>query len=295
MQLKRRTVLVAGLYGAAAACRPTLVPHTEPQKGGGPRMQRLQDKVDSQDRQAALFIPSSYDGSAAVPLLLGTHGRGGNAGIVYRKYGWQDICEREGWLGVFPNYDPTNQTDSADNSYFDHLMKRVTGEHNVDAGRIWGSGFSGGCHRQYMLAVKHQWVRAIGVSGGAISHGDNPDRENPLTNHSRPISVLHIHGASDTSIPLGGGVLDGHDGARRGLLSVRDGIKPWIENIHGVPVDGASLPDGFPPRRGLRTHRWEGDNGHVVQIVVDPKLTHEWAFGYATTAIASWFKRLKIG
>ena len=297
MSWTRRALLIGG-SAAALGCgglgtpkrRSKPVPEEAPPGRG--QMRELKDRVNGLDRTAQLYVPSRYDPDTPTPIVLGTHGRGGTSRTVYSGFGWRDACERHGWLGLFPYSGREVRTESNDNAWLDHLLTRCTEELNIDRARVWGSGFSGGCHRQYAFAVAHDWLCAIAVVGGAISHGNNPDGEDPVHNHSKPISVLHVHGLMDRTIPFDGGSFKSPEGKERTLLSVRDGLMPWIENIGGRPMKDPSLPEGCPPAKSLQTERWVGKKRRSVQLVIDPELDHSWPKGWATDAFATWFEGL---
>ena len=251
----------------------------------------LHDNVGGLERFAKLYIPTSYDGVTALPLVIGGHGGGGSPNRVAMDYGWKARCEAEGWIGLFPFSGLPGRTDSTDNVFFEHLLKRVTGEFSVDRKRVWGVGFSGGGHRQYAFAAEHsEWVVAIAACGSAIRHTDSPKNEDPVNTGALPVSVLHIHGVADTSIPFKGGRVKSKGDVDRRVLPVREGLRPWVMNINGVESPGARLPVGCPSDRGIRTVRWEGKGGHAVQLIADPKLGHTWPHAYAVQTISGFFK-----
>src|SRR5687767_12465191 len=60
------------------------------------------------ERRFLLHVPTGYDGTSAVPVLLMFHGAGGTARWTVQETGWTEKADRDGFLAVFPDGVPAN-------------------------------------------------------------------------------------------------------------------------------------------------------------------------------------------
>lgn len=264
-----------------------------PRTPGKPEMLTMQDTVEGLDRTAHLYVPSSYDPNKKTPLLLGCHGRGMGANSVFATYGWREMCERRGWLAVFPESDHPKRDNRIghDNNFFLQLMRRIDGTYNLNRDAVFGTGFSAGCHRNYAFASAHsEWVKCLAVSGGTVLHRDDPGNGDPAYHKAGPISVLHFHGGRDTSTPVAGGEKTGHHGETNYVVPLFESLSHWADYYGCTEQSGVSPPEGCPSDRQLESRKWTNTKtGVVIQSIIDPGLDHSWPKHYGVKVATRFF------
>ncbi|MFI5493018.1 alpha/beta hydrolase family esterase [Actinoplanes sp. NPDC051859] len=227
--MKRRTalaavllLLLAGCTGrdrrdpapteptAAASTGATPAPATPPSPGeqtGAPPLPAGRSSakltVDGRERTYLLYRPANA--KATAPLVVVLHGAVGTGQQAERAYGWNAEADKGGFLVAYP--DGVNRTwnvspdccgvaardDVDDVGFIERLVKAVPG---VDPKRIYATGISNGAMLAYRLACETTTFAGIApVAGTMLNKCDNP----------APLSIIHIHGDKDPTIPYGGG------------------------------------------------------------------------------------------
>ncbi|MCU1361679.1 MAG: uncharacterized protein JWN99_2968 [Ilumatobacteraceae bacterium] len=173
------------------------------------------------DRPYDVFVPSSYDGSQHVPLVISLHGYTSTGALQEAYFGLQPLAEDRGFLYVHPdgtkdirNAQFWNATDACcdlasagvdDSAYLTHIIDQVQAAYRVDAKRIFVLGHSNGGFMSYRMACDHADRVAAIVSLSGATFADST-RCQP----SQPVSVLEIHGTADAVIAYDGGQILGH-------------------------------------------------------------------------------------
>ena len=181
-------------------------------------------------RSYRLYVPSSYEASAPVPLVLNFHGFGGTAQQQELYTGFVDIAEREGFILVTP--DGTNRPQRwyiygkwergyvDDFAFVEDLIDEVSASACVDPSRIYATGMSNGAGLSSLLACKSDRIAAIApVAGSPYSE--------LLCRTTGPTPIVAFHGTEDTLVPFNGG-----NGGRLGLpvTPVRENMRGWAEH-----------------------------------------------------------------
>lgn len=160
--------------------------------------------VDGIDRTYRAYRPESLADPA--PLILGYHGRGGDAAEMEASTGWDEQAERTGSIVVFPNglgrsFNAGGCCGQAEGDDIDDvaaalaMIDDVSAAAPVDPDRVYATGFSNGGHMAYRLACETDRFAAIApVSGARLGSCDDPHQT----------SLLHIHGLEDSSVPPDG-------------------------------------------------------------------------------------------
>jgi len=177
--------------------------------------------VDGKKRGWVLHVPQSYDGSKAVPLVFMFHGSGGDGDRFYRKSGWVQLADKEGFIAVFPSalkhcvIDPKRKTLSKwndgklasyvckgqelsdDVKFVRELLTRLKKDYKIDADRVFVSGFSNGAGFTWRLAMEmsEQFAAAAPGSGGP----------QVTTKPKRAIPVYQIAGSKESEDKFGMG------------------------------------------------------------------------------------------
>ncbi len=190
------------------------------------------------ERSYIVHIPSVYDGSHAVPLVLDFHGGGGNAETQIRTSNFESLADEKGFIVVYPNgngrlgdrlltwnggtccgYAVANQID--DVGFVRALIADLQTIVKVDPKRIYATGLSNGGIFSYRLACDaSDLFAAIGPVSGTLNYA----RCNP----KEPLSVIDFHGTTDEHVPYDGGVGD-KSLAGVPFVSVKDSIDFWLK------------------------------------------------------------------
>ncbi|WP_198153721.1 extracellular catalytic domain type 1 short-chain-length polyhydroxyalkanoate depolymerase [Catenuloplanes japonicus] len=172
---------------------------------GGPAATSTTTEHTIGDRTYRLYRPASLpDGPA--PLVVMLHGGAGSGRQAQETYGWDSLADREGVIVAYPDglnrawhvsdhcCGPPARDGVDDVAFITALVADVPG---VDSSRVFATGISNGGMLAYRLACDtHGVFAAIGpVAGTQVGDCPAPD----------PISVLHIHGDADRSVPYDGG------------------------------------------------------------------------------------------
>ena len=159
----------------------------------------------------ALFVPSTYDGSAELPLLVSLHGLGRSYDWIMGYHGLLDLAEqhgyaivtplgyiREGWFGSRP------AAVEQDGVYSEldvmNVLALVQEELRIDSHKLflWGHSMGGG--GTYHIAAKHpELFAALGVAAPAPAISAPRDDILDAISHL-PIFVLQ--GDQDDLVPV---------------------------------------------------------------------------------------------
>ncbi len=156
-------------------------------------------------RTFELYRPAGL--SRPAPLVVVLHGGYGSGKQAERSYHWDAQADRGRFVAVFPNgvgrswnagtcCGPAQQRTVDDVGFIRAVVDKVAAQMPIDRSRVYITGMSNGAMMAYRLACQTDLFAAAAPVAGTI-----------LTDCSRahPISVLHIHGTNDQSVPYGGG------------------------------------------------------------------------------------------
>lgn len=156
---------------------------------------------EGMNRTFCLYVPSLYNGSRKVPLVLALHPAGGNGYLFGLQSGWMSLAETNGFIVVFPDggiwyslgyrWNVYNWTDSPnDAGFLMELINELESNYQIDDSRIYMTGHSSGAGMTTTFAFTNASVLAAiaPVSGRWItSYGMNP------YNMSQPNAHLPVY------------------------------------------------------------------------------------------------------
>ena len=241
----------------------------------------FEETVVSNDlvRRYHVNLPSNYEASNSLPLLIALHGRLGTGKKMIKQTDFNRIAVRGGFIVVYPEGFKRGWADGRgithadkqgvdDVAFIDKLVKVLQGKFSIDHTRIYIAGYSNGGFMAQRLAIErsHQFA-AIAVVAATLSES-LASRFSP----SRPIPILFIHGTADPFTPYEGGRQPG--GAK--VLSVEDAVKMWahfngcnespeVQEIHGLnkgPLVSVFTYGSRNNHSQVKLYRIEG-GGHV--------------------------------
>lgn len=193
---------------------------------------------DGTTRKYREYVPSNYDGSTAVPLVIALHGLGDNINN-FSGVGFQVVADTAGFITVYPEALVDALTSSTawnsgagiagfslnanvdDVGFINALIDTVSTHYNIDQSRVYATGFSMGGFMSNRLACElNDRIASIasvaGTVGGTLTC--TPGTEIP---------VCHFHGTADTQV--GYGTPDGDQDNSFGS-NVSDWISFWSAN-----------------------------------------------------------------
>jgi len=229
------------------------------------------------DRTYRVYRPAGL-GAGPVPLVIVLHGAVGTGAQAEQSYGWDGEADRGGFVAAFPdgvgrtwNASPdccgkaaADQVD--DVGFVEGLVAAVSAGAPIDPRRVFVTGISNGALLAYRLACSSAMFAAIApVSGTMINSCPAP----------HPISILHLHGTADRTIPYGGGP-GRRDNGGTGRLPVK--------------IDGPAVPALLAQWRGtdscpapsvstagpVTTSVARCPAGRVVELITIAGAGHQW-------------------
>ena len=218
---------------------------------------------DGETREYVLYVPNSYDGITAVPLMFNFHGYGGNASEYMSYADMRSLAESENFILIYPqgstlngssHWNPSlpsneNKSNADDLGFIEALINKLTIDYMIDMKRIYACGYSNGGMMSYGLAShKSNLIAAIGsISGVMIDTDVNP---------SHPMPVIKIHGTSDEVLP--------YNGTSGEYNSVEATLEYWrnFNNTNTTPMVTSFNDNGTVIEHFVYAN---GDNGATVE------------------------------
>ncbi|MBI3784225.1 MAG: alpha/beta fold hydrolase [Deltaproteobacteria bacterium] len=168
------------------------------------------------ERPVTLQVPTTYDSSKPLPLVIILHGYSANGFIQQAYLRLSNLAETQTVLVIAPDgtfdssgnrfwnatdvccNDPSHSVD--DVAYIRGLITDIRHDYNVDAKRIYLIGHSNGGFMAHRLACDAASEVAAIVSLAGATYTD-ASKCKP----SQPVSILDIHGDRDDTIAYDGG------------------------------------------------------------------------------------------
>jgi polyhydroxybutyrate depolymerase len=193
---------------AGAAPKPTITPDPRIQAGDSERKLT----AGGLERTYTLHVPPGWDSARAVPVVFVFHGHALSVPDVL-TYGFNVIADKNGFLVVYPvgeggdwsvgtcgggccDRGALSQVD--DIAFVRQILADLGANASIDPKRIYSTGFSsGGCFSYRLACEMSDTFAAIAPVAGALVYAPCQPQQ--------PVSVLHVHGLSDSIVPYAGG------------------------------------------------------------------------------------------
>ena len=136
---------------------------------------------DALQREYILYVPASYTGSNAVPLVFNFHGYTSNATEQMWYGDFRPIADTANFIIVHPNgmLDATGTTHFNvgwggstidDVGFTSALLDSISADYNINADRVYSTGMSNGGFMSYQLACQlSDKIAAIASVTGSMS------------------------------------------------------------------------------------------------------------------------------
>lgn len=189
-------------------------------------------EIDGLTRVYRLQIPVSYTGKDPVPLLFVLHGGGGTGERMANFTGFGDLCEKKGFIAVYPDGYMKNWNDARDFlfskiddiKFFKFMIKQISEEYKIDSTRIYATGISNGAMMCYTLACNlSDSFAAIAAVAGNLP--EKLSQKKPET----AVSVLIMNGTRDPLVPYNGGSIRVFGRERGKVLSTQETVQFWVK------------------------------------------------------------------
>lgn len=316
--MRQRVVLIFLCLAVliSASCRKNVVP-VNSQVGS--------ITVNNLKHTYLVYLPSSYDKSRSLPLVIALHGGGGTGErmINLTLGGLNTLAGKEGFIAVYPDGIEKHWNDGRpqaisrshkegvdDVGFISALIDHLDREFGVDRKRVYVTGISNGAKMSFRLACEiTDQIAAIATVGGSMV-----DPVSVYKKPSRPMPVMVIHGTEDPLVLWNGGPIrfpfSKRDFGRS--IAVPAAVQFWVTHNQCQPMAAGTDEPDLDPNDGTRVRKevYSGgtDNTEVVFYMIEGG-GHTWPNGYqylpeklvgktcrdidANTVIWEFFKRHK--
>lgn len=188
-----------------------LSPAGQAQAAGG-KTEEFELRSGLLKRSYRLYIPSSYNANRPAPLMVALHGGLGTGKSMQEASKLDDDAERAGMLVAYPDgigrgwnagtcCGGPMEKNVNDVEFMRNLIADVKAKYAVQAGKVYGTGFSNGAMLLHRVACEAPDIfNAIAPVSGGIMVKDCPAKSG--------LPVMMVQGKADNRILWDGGVFD---------------------------------------------------------------------------------------
>ena len=248
--------------------------------------------VEGLNRRYLLYLPSGFDPSENLPVMMWFHGGGGNANEGLSEADFRSLANARRFILVYTEAWPddlencrcwgydlggeTNGNLEIDLAYTSAVIDKLVADHNADRRRIYAGGYSMGASFVWDLAcMKSDEIAAIGPVAASMYRYTYENCEAGL-----PTAVCHILGTNDFYAPYNGASWVPSVADQNAFWVAKNGADPEPETVNqggGVTRYTWSPGEGC---HGYQHYRRQG-GGHDVP-------------GFATSAIWDFVSQYDI-
>ena len=248
------------------------------------------------ERTFDYYVPPSYDGSEAIPVVFSFHGLGRDPAEQLLLTRLVFLAEVEGFIAVFPASTTLEGDHEAlpalpnankqwniglprslqyfegvdDVGFIEAIIDYLTGKYNIDKTKVFATGFSNGAMFSYYLAAKiPDKIAGIGAVGAGT-----PLNLAEMKDELKPVPVIIIMGTEDPIVP--------YEGREGSFMSAEATAAFWVEinGINAAPEVVYLDQTKDDPTRIKRTSWTDGIDGTAVVLYTVEGGGHTWPRGH---------------
>ena len=260
----------------------------------GTRSERSLVTPDGRTRRYRIYVPSVLPSGTSIPLVIALHGGLGTASQFEANSGLNGFAESNRFIAVYPD-GVGNQPDGSgyqtwnggyccgpaaaqsidDIAFIRNVVTDLRNSLPVNSLKVYALGHSNGGILSYRIACEmSDVVAAIGVQAGSNLVTD--------CRPALPVSVFHLHGTSDTNVPINGG--RGSGLSATAFVSARSAVDA-MATINGCKV--ASPRSLVASNSDVTALSWTNcTSNSEVRFVRVKDATHAW-MGHAAQSAGS--------
>jgi polyhydroxybutyrate depolymerase len=185
------------------------------------------------EHDVRVYVPTTYDGSSELPLVMNFHGFGSTGDQQAAFTGYEDLAEEEGFVVVHPTAVPSSADEQGRNSwetpatddpakddveFTNELLDLLIEDYCVDETRVYATGMSGGGLFTSQLVCEMSDRLAAAVSVAAIYFPASCDP-------AEAVPFMAIHGTEDPTVPFDGD-----------LTGTRFESEPFAQLLFSTPI-----------------------------------------------------------
>lgn len=204
-------------------------------------------------RTYLLYVPTSYDETTPVPLVLFFHGGPNTPENASGRFGISEKAEVEGFIVAYANasemfadswmlgygfytvskFEEFGRIWVDEVGYIKKIIEKTQKDYNIDAKRIYLAGHSNGAMFAYLLATQFSDIIAAMSSNGGCIGGHLKDFDMyTIPEPANPVSIVIFHGKKDIVVPYAGS----WDYSRTVFYkSVAEAVTFWVEQNGCTP------------------------------------------------------------
>ena len=248
--------------------------------------------VEELMRYYGIYVPDSYDGTVAVPIIINSHGH--LVGYVTHEYyaDFRSIADSANVIIILPQgryfggygpmfnfYDNTSLDGGLEEIQFiDQLLDTIISKYNIDESRIYSTGMSAGGFMSHELAcfLGHRMAAVASVTGTLMTN-----RIGACTN-ANAVSIMQIHGTLDRQVVWDGSTTNHEGGSADNVFPTTDIdtlMAHWVKrNNCGPTPTFEELPNVCEADNTTVEHYvWSGGTqGSTVELYKINDMDHHW-------------------
>ena len=222
-----------GTAGSGSAGGPSVTCPTTALKAGNSDKTLM---VGGSSRSYTLHVPSAYNGSKPVPLVLDFHGLGGNGKDESTSSPYPAQTDADGVIMAFPtglsgpggnawNVGPCCVKNTDDVAFAKALVSEIEKTACIDTKRVYAVGFSmGGGMSHYLACHAADVFAAVAPAAFDLLKENVDDCEPP-----RPISEITFRSTGDNVVSYSGGASMAVQGMPITFLGAKGTFQKWAE------------------------------------------------------------------
>lgn len=191
-------------------------------------------------RKYHLYVPATYDGQTAVPLIVNHHGATSNGPQQLLYSNMLPVADTANFIIVYPDgianvwnsgFLTPYSSGPDDVGFISSLIQYLGTQYNIDPAKVYSCGMSNGGYQSFRLACElEDKIAAIASVTGSMA-----DSVAFYCQNNRSVPVFQIHGTDDPTVPYSG---------LQGAFFHQDSLIQWWINKNGCGMITES--DTFP-------------------------------------------------